>query len=165
MLGIRVGSTVVSSVAILNLRSQLLPGILNETRMDNTPTTPKWDQINALREFRSRKKTSDIEIVAISIERACVTWQGYNTAGVFLMDINAAFPRGGCSTFQRQCDQQQSCERNQWHPKCQDCQISIGGKHSWDTICGETNFSRRDVNHTARQLKQCAADTIGLPSQ
>jgi len=48
--------------------------------MDNTPSTHKWDQMNALREFRSRKKRSEIDAVAISIERVCVTWQGYNNA-------------------------------------------------------------------------------------
>jgi len=67
--------------------------------MDNTPTTHKWYQINALREFGSGRKRSEIDTVAIEVERACVTWQGYNNAGVFLMDINAAFPRGGCSTL------------------------------------------------------------------
>ena len=133
--------------------------------MDNPPATHKWDQINALREYRSRKKRSEIDTVAISIQRACVMWQGYNTAGVFLMDINAAFPRGGCSTLQRQCDQQRSCERNQRHPKCQNGQNIVGEKHCWDTIRGERNFSWRDVNHIARKLKQCVADTFGLLSQ
>jgi len=67
--------------------------------MDNTPTTHKWYQINSLREFGSRKKIPEIDTVAIKIERACVTWQGDNNAGVFLIDINTAFPRGGCSTL------------------------------------------------------------------
>jgi len=151
MPGIRVGSTVVSSVAIVNSRSQPLEEILKETRMANTAITHNWDQINALREFRSSKKRSEIETVAITIERACIMWQGYNTAGVFLMDINAAFRRGGCSTLQWQCDQQRSCERNQRHPKSQNGRNIVGEKHSWDTIRGERSFSQRYANHIARK--------------
>jgi len=98
MPSIRVGSLVVSTVAIQNMMCQLLLEIRKEIQRDNPPTTHKWDQINPLWEFSSRKKGSGIDTVAIRIEGACVTWKGYNTAAMFLMDINAAFPRGGCST-------------------------------------------------------------------
>jgi len=59
--------------------------------MDNTPTNHYWDQSNALQMFESRNVRSAMDTVASNLERPCVTWQGDNNAGGFLMDITAAF--------------------------------------------------------------------------
>jgi hypothetical protein len=88
-------------VSTVNLGSQPLREIPNETQLDNTPITHNWDQINALRKFGSRKERSELNTVATNIERACVTGQCYNNAGVFLMDTYTAFPREGCSLLQK----------------------------------------------------------------